>query len=229
MAQTLLLSGCLLTCAQCPAPAGLPANVCCNMPIVFFESTPMTPCFLLGGRSLARWLALLPLMVWAPGAAFAQALPPTAVVGLGQMPVIQAQTLAQQKLVLPQDLPADKTLALIAFEREQQANVNTWIEGLGLNTATEPWVELPVVGPQGSFMRAVIDNGMRMGIRDEAMRRRVITLYTDREAFVQAMGLPNGMRTIYAAIIHRSGQVLAVVPGDYTPEKAAVLAQAHAN
>ena len=145
---------------------------------------------------------------------------------LGQMPTTQTSTLGERKLTLPSDLPGEKTLALIAFEREQQTQVNTWIKGLSLATSTQPWVELPVVGERGRMMRAFIDAGMRRGIVDEAMRNRVITLYTDRDEFVKAMGFKSGTSTIYAAIINRTGQVLAVVEGDYTAEKAALLAKA---
>lgn len=179
----------------------------------------MKPNFLTTLVMTALLTAVLPLNVTA------QSLLPAPVAG--QMPVIQTQTLSERKVTLPQDLPGEKTLALIAFTRDQQTNVNTWIQGLSLNTTTEPWVELPVVGPQGSFMRAITDNGMRLGIRDEVMRNRVITLFTDRETFVQAMGFKNSTRTIYAAVINRAGQVLASVEGDYTSEKAAVLAKAY--
>ncbi len=67
---------------------------------------------------------------------------------------------------------------------------------------------------------------MRIGIRDEAMRDRVITLYTERAPFLKAMGLPDSTRSIYVVIVSRAGQVLASVEGDYTSEKAAVLAKA---
>jgi hypothetical protein len=145
---------------------------------------------------------------------------------LGQMPVIQTETLGERKLTLPQDLPGEKTLAVIAFERGQQANINTWVNGLNLKTTTDPWVELPVIEPRSSWSRAFIDGGMRMGIRDEAMRNRVITLYIERAPFLKAMGLPESTKSIYVVIVTRSGQVLASVEGDYTPEKAAVLAKA---
>ena len=178
-------------------------------------------------RFLSNLILTASLMAaWAAGAS-AQTVSPPPISVIGQMPVIQAETLSERKVTLPQDLPGEKTLALIAFTREQQTNVNTWIQGLSLNTATEPWVELPVVGAQNRLMRAFTDSGMRMGIPDETMRNRVITLYTDRDAFVQAMGFKNSTRTIYAAIINRAGQVLASVEGDYTSEKAAVLAKAY--
>ncbi len=144
----------------------------------------------------------------------------------GQMPLIQAETLTERKVTLPQDLPGEKTLAFIAFERNQQANVDTWKKGLNLQTSTEPWVELPVIGPRGSWSRSFIDGAMRMGVSDEATRNRIITLYIERAPFLKAMGLPDSTKSIYAVIVTRGGQVLASVEGDYTPEKAAILAKA---
>jgi hypothetical protein len=145
---------------------------------------------------------------------------------LGQMPVIKAQTLNERELTLPRDLPGDKTLVLIAFEREQQKNVNTWIAGMKLGDNPFPWVETPVIEPRGSLSRAFIDGGMRMGIRDVITREKTITLYTDRLAFVRAMGLRGSIETIHAAVVNRAGQVLASVEGDYSKEKEAVLLKA---
>ncbi len=198
------------------------------------ESQLMKQHFLPSLILTASLLAILPLGASAQSVSPAPVTTPTpapatslnAPAPIGQMPIIQAETLSERKVTLPQDLPGEKTLALIAFTREQQTNVNTWIQGMSLNTATEPWVELPVVGPQNSLMRSFTDGGMRMGIRDEAMRNRVITLYTDRAAFVKALGFKNSTRTIYVAVINRAGQVLASVEGDYTSEKAAVLTKA---
>jgi hypothetical protein len=142
---------------------------------------------------------------------------------LGQMPVIKAQTLNERELTLPQDLPGEKTLVLIAFEREQQKNVNTWIAGMNLGENPFPWVETPVIEPRGSLSRAFIDNGMRIGIRDVGTREKTITLYTDRLAFLKAMGLRGSMETIHAAVVNRAGQVLASAEGDYSKEKEGVL------
>lgn len=144
----------------------------------------------------------------------------------GQMPVIKTQTLNEHEITLPQDLPGEKTLVLIAFDREQQKNVNTWITGMKLGDNPFPWVETPVIEPRDSLSRGFIDASMRMGIRDVAAREKTITLYTDRMAFLKAMGLQSSVETIYVAVVNRAGHVLASADGDYSKEKEAVLVKA---
>lgn len=166
-------------------------------------------------------LFVLSLLTFTAGFCFAQT------ISVGRMPVIQAETLGKRKVVLPQDLPGEKTLAFIAFGRDQQPSIDTWIQALQLATSNEPWVELPVIEMSNSWIRSFIDTGMRRGVRDEVMRDRIITLYTDRSPFLQSMGLPQRTKTIYVVIVSRSGEVLASVEGDYSESKAAVLAKAY--
>lgn len=145
---------------------------------------------------------------------------------IGQMPVIQAETLSERKVVLPRDLPGEKTLALIAFARNQKPNIETWLEGLSLRTTKEPWVELPIIEMNSTKMRFFINGGMRRGVKSETMRDKIITLYTERIPLLKSMGLPPKTNTIYVVIVTRSGEVLASVEGDYTKEKATVLEKA---
>lgn len=166
-------------------------------------------------------LFVFSLLTFTAGFSSAQIIP------VGRMPVIQAETLSERKVVLPQDLPGEKTLALIAFGRDQQPSIDTWVQALQLTTSNEPWVELPVIEMSNSWVRSFIDSGMRRGVRDEVMRDRIITLYTDRGPFLKSMGLPQITKTIYVVIVSRSGEVLASVEGDYSEAKAAVLAKAY--
>lgn len=141
----------------------------------------------------------------------------------GKMPEIKTETLAERELTLPQDLPGEKSLVLMAFEREQQKNVDTWINGMKLADSTIPWIETPVINGQNRFFRAFVNGGMRRGITDQKSRERTITLYTDRLVLLKAMGLPEVTTTIYAVVVDRSGNVLAKVEGDYSAEKAALM------
>jgi hypothetical protein len=139
---------------------------------------------------------------------------------LGKMPSIKTETLAERELTLPQELPGEKSLVFMAFEREQQKNVDTWINGMKLTDSAIPWIETPVINPQNRFFRAFINGGMRRGITDQKSRERTITLYTDRNALLKAMGLPEITSVIYAVVVDRAGNVLASVEGDFTVEKA---------
>jgi hypothetical protein len=144
---------------------------------------------------------------------------------VGQMPSIATHSLSKNELTLPRDLPGEKTLALIAFARAQQVEIDTWVSGMKLDAGDIAWVELPVVGKRNFLMKGVINGGMRSGITSKQMRDRTITLFTDPKILCKAMGLSKGTNTIYAAVVDRSGVVLGWVDGPYNKDGAARIQQ----
>ena len=135
-------------------------------------------------------------------------------------PILSGENLNGKTFNLPQDLPADKTLVLIAFEREQQVVLDSWSQGLDLLNSQIPWIEVPVISTPyvlGSFF---INSGMRRGILNPKVRERVITLYTDREAFAKSMGIEYNQQEAFVAVVDRSGKNLGIVKGYYDENKA---------
>src|SRR5688572_18245059 len=51
---------------------------------------------------------------------------------MGQLPNFKARRLDQQPVALPQELPSDRTLALVVFGRGQREEAQSWVQGLGL-------------------------------------------------------------------------------------------------
>lgn len=135
-------------------------------------------------------------------------------------PTLSGENLNGKTFNLPQDLPADKTLVLIAFEREQQVVLDSWSQGLDLLNSQIPWIEVPVISTPyilGSFF---INSGMRRGIPNPKVRERVITLYTDREAFAKSMGIEYNQQEAFVAVVDRSGKNLGIVKGYFDENKA---------
>jgi hypothetical protein len=140
-----------------------------------------------------------------------------------KMSAVEAETLSEKSLVLPRDLPGEKTLILIAFARKQQSNIDTWINGMNLKEAKFAWIETPVIDPFYGFFSGFIQRGMRKGIPDSADRERTVTIFTSRVEFLKSMGLPESTDNIYAVVVDRSGNVLSKAEGDYTASKAETL------
>jgi hypothetical protein len=145
---------------------------------------------------------------------------------LGRMPVINTESLAKRELTLPKDLPGQRTLILMAYARVQQKNIDTWINGMALAKSRIAWIETPIVGERNFLMQAFINGGMRAGIQDPTARENTVTLFVEPDELAKAMGMPSKTSTIFAAVVERSGRVLAYVEGDYTPEKAALISAA---
>ena len=132
-----------------------------------------------------------------------------------------------RSLSIPADLPGTPTIVFIAYKREQQPNINAWVEQLDLHETGGPaWVELPVVGRGAVLFRSFVDNGMRSGITSPQMRARTITIYSSRSAFNLALGIL-WRGEIYVALVDPDGTVHALIEGDVTEGKVEQLRAAY--
>lgn len=138
-----------------------------------------------------------------------------------QFPNIDTKDLNGRSLNLPADFNANRALLLIAFEQEQQTQINTWLplaEELE-NQGRAKFYELPVLPSALRLVGGMIENGMRSGIPSQATRAKTLTLYTNVTRFRKNLGL-GGKNQIYAVVIDRQGRVLAVQSGTYSSAKA---------
>jgi hypothetical protein len=143
---------------------------------------------------------------------------------LSKMPSTSGKDLNGTPWSVPNGLPGKRTLVLIGFDEPQQAAIDTWTEGLGLDqpSNTIPWVEMPLIDNPGMFMRWFIDTGMRGGIRDRLQRSHVWTAYTDRKAFLQSCGITSENK-IRVLVVDRTGRILQSESGVYTKKGAKAL------
>ncbi|MGI9353603.1 MAG: hypothetical protein ACR2PF_00335, partial [Rhizobiaceae bacterium] len=92
--------------------------------------------------------------------------------GSTRFPQISTKNLNDRLATFPSDLPDKRAFVLVAFKREQQADLDVWIKKLALKKANSPaWIEMPVVADYGSIWRAFVDNGMRSGIKHKEPAR----------------------------------------------------------
>ncbi len=127
----------------------------------------------------------------------------------GYFPSLRGIDLHGQERVIPQDFTNDFNLIAVAFEREQQEDVNTWIE-VADNIMQErddvSFYEIPLIYEMGAFNRSIVNNGMRSGIEDEIARKRTVTVYTDRDQFLDLMDMQSDR--IYVLLLDRDGKIL---------------------
>lgn len=83
---------------------------------------------------------------------------------------------------------------LIAYQRWQQLEADTWIPALDeLERRHESvsYFELPVVGRMSALRQRSLDHFMRRGIRQHGMRARTLTFYVDATDFREPLGIPD--------------------------------------
>lgn len=124
-------------------------------------------------------------------------------------PTVEGSNLEGTPYVLPRDLEGRCNLLFIAFLREQQEMVDTWLPAARYLMGVYPelrYYELPTIARLNPVTRWFIDRGMRGGISDPAARAATITLYIDKEPFRRALGI-EGERTITVLLLDARGRV----------------------
>ena len=140
-------------------------------------------------------------------------------------PQLTATNLAKEKMKLPQDFAGTRNLLLIAFEREQQKDVDTWLPAVKEIEAAHPnfrYYELPAIGRSNPLFRWYLDSSMRSGIPDSVARSRTITLYIDKQSFRHTLDIPSES-AISALLVDKAGKVVWRATGEFTEEKKANL------
>lgn len=124
-------------------------------------------------------------------------------------PKISGIDLDGKKQELPTVFNNKFNLVIVAFKREQQAEVDTWIRALEpilKENSNLSFYEIPLIYELSAFKRMWVNNGMRFGIPDKVARKRTITVYTNREEFCRITKMQEDK--IYALLIDASGKIL---------------------
>lgn len=140
---------------------------------------------------------------------------------MGRFPQLQASDLQKRSLNLPGDFEGSRNLLLVAFQREQQSQVDTWLREMKRFEEVDPgfrYYELPTIQSPNRLLRWIIDTGMRRGIPDPKARARTITLYIEKAPFLKALGITDEKR-IYCFLVDRTGQVLWRTEGVFEESK----------
>ena len=143
---------------------------------------------------------------------------------LGQLPTLNVKRLDQRRVVLPQELPAERTLALVAFKSSHREEIRSWIRGLRLHQDPAiAWFKMPVLSDPGSeSARSDIESVLLARHPAESDRSRLLPVFTDRDAFIRAAGL-SGAEHAWVLVLDRDGKVLARAEGRFDQDKAQAL------
>ncbi len=147
---------------------------------------------------------------------------------LGEVPGLRLARLRTRALDgarrdLPQDLPAERTLVLLAYRQRHQRDVDAWIAfavagGVPptprgtTGPMTTGVVEVPFLSARWTPLRRMIDGGMARGIADPDVLARTLTAYGAPSRHHRACGLAGpgaaGGREVEAMVVTRDGRVL---------------------
>lgn len=170
---------------------------------------------------------LAALAVLSTGAAGAQQTARPAAPGASAVlfPTLSGTSLSGEDFTLPRDFAGRVNLVFVAFRREQQAVVDTWVphaQGLAFRNPEVRFYELPTIARRWVLIRPIIEGGMRGGVTEKAARDATITLYTDTGRFRRALALPSEAE-VYTLLVDDAGRVRWRSEGPFSAAKGAAL------
>lgn len=138
-----------------------------------------------------------------------------------RVPVVAGRDIDGNDFVVPTDFAGDLNLVLMAFTREHQFDVNTWLpHARELEASRQGFrvYEVPTLWEMSWFQRKRLDFLMSTGIREPLARATTITLYTNLQAMQSAIGIPN-FEAIQVLLVDREGLVMWRAEGAFSSAK----------
>lgn len=145
-----------------------------------------------------------------------------------RFPNLSGENLEGRVFNVPKDLQGDLNLAIVAFDRSQQAEIDTWAPSAQALRAANPfvqWYEIPVIQKTNRQAEKFINRGMHDGIQSKEARERTITLYTDKSEFEKKATIQNP-EVIHLFLLNRKGEIVWRQEGPKSNDKLVSLTKA---
>jgi hypothetical protein len=142
-----------------------------------------------------------------------------------RFPDVAARDLLGHEYRLPEEFPADISIAVLAFKQWQQGEVDAWIgrlaaagipqTPLGTSGLDRVVLELPVLSGRYQVARRFIDGGMAASIKDPVILARTLTLYGSVDRVCDPLGITS-REHVSIRVVRRDGGVLWGTTGEMT-------------
>jgi hypothetical protein len=133
-------------------------------------------------------------------------------------PPIRARNLEGVDVDLPDGFIGERNVVAIAFQRNHQSLVDSWVPWFEEHAAVDPglrFYELPMIGRIWAPVRNLIDGGMATAIREPVILQRTLTIYGDVSRVTRPLGIDD-RSTIALVLVDGSGHVLWRGAGGFT-------------
>ena len=147
------------------------------------------------------------------------------------LPAVDARALDGTEYRLPSELGGERNLIAVAFERNHQDDVDSWLGDFAELEDQHPGLftyEMPTISRRFGPARRVIDGKMASAIPDPKTRARTITSYTDVNRVRDSLGLPD-TSAIAVIVCDRNGVVSWLARGKRSDDAAGELRAALAD
>jgi hypothetical protein len=143
-------------------------------------------------------------------------------------PTVEARNLQGLGVTLPAAFEGDRNVVVVAFTRDHQALVDSWLPWLEAQAAVDPglrFYEVPTIGRIWAPVRNMIDGGMARAIKDPVVLQRTLTVYGDVNRLTRPLAVTD-TSTIAVFLVDADGTVRWSGAGPFTDVSASALGDA---
>ena len=136
-------------------------------------------------------------------------------------PSVSVRDLEGRSMSTPTCLTGSPNVVMVAFRREHQRLVDSWIPWLEDTQRTLPdlrFYEVPAISGTWKPVRRFIDGGMAQAIKVPAVLQRTLTYYGDLSLLTTPLQITD--RNDIHILKVSAGEVLARTTGEFSPSKA---------
>lgn len=140
--------------------------------------------------------------------------------GEGYFPSMVGINLHGKKKAIPRSFNRKYNIVIVAFERDHQNDVNTWMESIeNIVSANDDvgFYEIPLIYAMKPPSRFWLNNAMRAGITDEKSRTRTITVYANKERFKTVSKMETDR--IHILLLKKNGEIIFKSEGPFSDKK----------
>ena len=134
-------------------------------------------------------------------------------------PSLAARNLQSLDVTLPDAFDGERNVVLVAFQRNQQELVDSWLPWLEKRASNDPglrFYEVPTIGRIWAPVRNFIDGGMATSIREPVILQRTLTVYGDVNRLTRPLQIED-RSTISVFLVEQLGSVRWRGTGRFDP------------
>ena len=140
-------------------------------------------------------------------------------------PTVEARNLQGLGVTLPSAFDGDRNIVVVAFKRDHQALVDSWVPWLEAQAAVDPglrFYEVPTIGRIWAPVRTMIDGGMARAIKEPVVLQRTLTVYGDLARLTRPLAITD-TSTIAVFLVDADGTVVWSGAGPFSDISSAAL------
>jgi len=134
-----------------------------------------------------------------------------------QLPAIEGQSLAGNKVALPDDAKGKITILIFGFSRASKTATGAWADRIFADLGTQSrfaLYQLPVLESVPSFIRSMVISSMKKGVR-ENMRDHFVPILTGEDELKKLVGFKES-DDAYLVMLDSTGHILEQKHGPFS-------------